>query len=133
MVEEAALQLAEEECLKDEDARFRRQVRGAERRAEYDQEYIKRFALRIRKLFPSCPAGREQIIAEHACQKHSGRAGCTAGAKTLEEKSITLAVIAHIRHFETNYDQFLSDGIDRFEARKTIEAKIQSVLTAWRS
>ena len=49
--------------------RARRQMRESERRAELDQEYIQRFAAWIRELYPACPAGREQAIAEHACQK----------------------------------------------------------------
>ena len=63
------LQRAEQECLADADARARRQMRESERRAELDQEYIQRFAAWIRELYPACPAGREQAIAEHACQK----------------------------------------------------------------
>jgi len=55
-------------------------------------------------------AGREQVIAEHACQKYSGRAGRSANAKALDEKAITLAVIAHIRHAETDYDNLLAQG-----------------------
>ena len=133
MVEEAALQQAEQECLKDEDVRTRRKELDAERRAEYDQDFIQSFALRVRGLYPSCPYGRDQVIAEHACQKYSCQVGRSASAKTLEEKSITLAVIAHIRHSETNYDAVLAGGMDRYEAMKTIEAKIQLVLTGWLS
>jgi hypothetical protein len=70
-VEESALQRAEQECLADEDLRARRREREAEGRAELDGEYIQRFAARVRELFPRCPAGREQVITEHACQKYS--------------------------------------------------------------
>jgi hypothetical protein len=107
LVEDAALQHAEQECLADEVVRLRRREREAERRAELDQVYVMRFADRVRELFPSCPAGREQVIAEHACQKYSGRVGRSAGAKSLDEEFGRLAVIAHIRHAETNYDEFL--------------------------
>jgi hypothetical protein len=64
LVEEAALQKAEQECLEDAEVRARRREREAERRAELDQEYIARFAERILELFPHCPAGREQDIAQ---------------------------------------------------------------------
>jgi hypothetical protein len=60
--------------------------------------HIQHFVARLRELFLSCPIGREQVIAEHACQKYSGRVGRTADAKALDEKTIRLAVIAHIRH-----------------------------------
>ncbi len=59
LVEESALQRAEQECLADADVCAHRQKRDAERRAELDQEYIQRFAARVRELYPACPAGRE--------------------------------------------------------------------------
>lgn len=83
LVEEPALQRAEQECLNDAEARERRRQREAERRVELDQEYVSRFAERVRQLFPHCPAGREQEIAEHACQKYSGRVGRTAKTNSI--------------------------------------------------
>jgi hypothetical protein len=83
-------------------------------------------------LFPNCPAGREQIIAEHACQKYSGRVGRSAGAKSLDEKSILLAVVAHIRHAETNYDELLSMGRERWEARHEVAGEIDRILARWK-
>ena len=56
-------------------------------------------------------------FAEYACQKYSGRVGRSTGAKRLDEDSIRLAVIAHVRHSETNYDKSLSEGMDRRLAR----------------
>jgi len=131
LVEESALQRAEQECLDDADVRARRSEREAERRAEIDHEYVSHFAGRVRELFPNCPAGREQVIAEHACQKYSGRVGRSAEAKNLDEKSILLAVIAHIRHAETNYDELLAHGRDRSSARERVEAEIDKVLDRW--
>jgi hypothetical protein len=132
LVEESALQRAEQECLDDADVRARQSERAAERRVEIDQEYISSFAKRVRELFPNCPAGREQIIAEHACQKYSGRVGRSAQAKKLDEKSILLAVIAHIRHAETNYDELLSQGLDRLLARNEVKEEIDKALAGWR-
>lgn len=132
LVEESALQRAEQECLADEDLRARRREREAERRAELDGEYIQQFAARVRELFPHCPAGREQVIAEHACQKYSGRVGRSASAKSLDEEVIRLAVIAHIRHAETNYDELLSRGLDRPLARDEIADEIDEVLSRWK-
>jgi hypothetical protein len=132
LVEETALQRAEQECLSDADARALRQAREAERRAELDQEYILHFAARVRELYPACPLGREQEIAQHACQKYSGRVGRSASAKKLDEKAIHLAVIAHIRHAETNYDELLAQGWERFEARDEVEDQIKKVLSTWK-
>ncbi len=131
LVDEAALQRAEQECLADADVRARRQERESERRAELDQEYIQRFAVRVRELYPVCPAGRERVIAEHACQKYSGRVGRSANAKALDEKAITLAVIAHIRHAETNYHHLLAEGCDRFLAREQVNGKVGEILALW--
>lgn len=133
LVEEAALQRAEQECLADEDVRARRREREAERRAELDQEYVTRFAARVRELFPNCPAGREQVIAEHACRKYSGRVGRSAASKTLDEKSILMAVIAHIRHVETNYDELLSQGMERWEARDEVQRRVDEVSARWKT
>ena len=81
LMEAAALEKAEEECLADAEIRTRRQERAAGRRAELDQEYLNRFAARVTEVFPGCPAGREREIAAHACQKYSGRVGRSAAAK----------------------------------------------------
>jgi hypothetical protein len=132
LVEELALQRAEQECLADGEIRARRREREAERRAELDQEYVVRFAKRIRELFPHCPVGREQVIAEHACQKYSGRVGRSAGAKRLDEEFTRLAVIAHVRHSETNYDELLSRGMDRWLAREAVADEIDKILNDWK-
>jgi hypothetical protein len=132
LVEEPALQRAEQECLDDANMRARRSERAAERRVELDQKYMSRFAERVRQLFPNCPAGREQVIAEHACQKYSGRVGRSASAKSLDEKPILLAVIAHIRHIETSYDEFLAQGMDRSLARAEVKDVVDKVLENWK-
>jgi hypothetical protein len=133
LVEEAALAQAEQECLADEEVRARQRERAAERRAELDHEYVERFAARVRELFPSCPAGREVEIAEHACLKYSGRVGRSAAAKRLEEDTVRIAVVAHIRHAETNYDQLLGRGIERHEARAMVADAVDQVLARWRA
>lgn len=131
LVEETALQRAEQECLEDAEIRARRRVREAERRAELDQEYVTSFADRVRELFPRCPVGRERVIAEHACRKYSGRVGRSTGAKRLDQEFIRLAVIAHIRHTETVYDTLLSQGIDRWLAREDVADEIDKMLDQW--
>jgi len=131
LVEEAALEKAEKECLADEEVRTLRRQREAERRAELDRQYVGRFANRVQELFPLCPHGREVVIAEHACLKYSGRIGRTATAKSLEENAIRLAVIAHIRHTETPYDRLLAKGIDRQEARARVKEKVDKILSKW--
>jgi hypothetical protein len=131
LVEEAALEQAERECAGDEESRAAARAREAERRAELDQQYIERFAQRIRELYPRTPAGRETAIARHACQKYTGRVGRSSAAKELDAQAVRLAVIAHIRHAETDYDTMLSKGIDRHEARAGVREDVESVLQCW--
>jgi hypothetical protein len=131
LVEEAAVAQAERECLEDAEARARQRGRAAARRAELDEAYVERFAVRVRELFPSCPAGREVEIAEHACLKYSGRVGRSAAAKRLEEDAVRIAVIAHVRHAETNYDELLGGGIERHEARAMVADTVDRVLAQW--
>ena len=70
-------------------------------------------------------------IAEHACLKYSGRVGRSAAAKSLDENAIRLAVVAHIRHVETDYDTLLASGYDRHEARSAVETAVNRVLSQW--
>jgi hypothetical protein len=132
LVEEDALAQAEAECLADSEVRQRRNERARERRAELDEEFVREFAKRIRAIFPHCPEGREQIIAEHACLKYSGRVGRSAAAKTYEEEMVRLAVLAHVRHRETNYDSLLAKGWSRGEARSHVRDRVETVLKDWR-
>ena len=133
LVEDQALAQAEQECLADSEARERRREREAARREELDREYVERFAARVRELYPHCPPGREVVIAEHACLKYSDRVGRSAAAKKLDETAIRLAVIAHIRHTETQYDTLLAKGYDRHGARAQVVGTIDQVLARWRA
>lgn len=132
LVEEDALAQAEAECLADSEVRERRNERARERRAELDEAYVQEFAKRVREYFPNCPEGREQLIAEHACLKYSGRVGRSARAKSFEDEMVRLAVVAHVRHRETNYDSLLAKGLFRDEARAEVRERVEAVLEKWR-
>ena len=131
LVEEPALKQAETECLADEEARTQRRIREADRRAELDLTYIQRFAERVNQLYPKCPSKTAKAIAEHACAKYSGRVGRSAAAKTFDEEAVHLAVIAHVRHMETTYDELLMNGWDRIAARFSVEDTVRTVLAKW--
>lgn len=131
LVEENALDKAEAECLADAEARERRSHRQRERQAELDRDYVEEFAKRVRELFPGCPAEREVQIAEHACRKYSGRIGRSAAAKSFDEAAVLLAVAAHVRHRETNYDDLLAEEWDRVDARAQVRYQVDEILRSW--
>ncbi len=131
LVENEAVERAERECEADADRREARRARSETRRAELDQEYVSRFAERVREAYPGCPVGRERSIAEHACRKYSGRVGRSAAAKNLAPEAIRLAVLAHLRHTETDYDDLLGQGADQAEARARVRAEVARIADAW--
>ena len=133
LVEAQALEQAEKDCLEDCEARERRRAREAIRREHLDRGYLNRFAMRVCELFPGCPAGRDAIIAEHACLKFSGRIGRSAWSGRFDEEAVRLAVVAHIRHVETPYDELLMMGHDRGEARNIVTDKVDRILEQWES
>jgi hypothetical protein len=132
LVEEAALERAEQECLADAAARERARERAAERREELDERYVREFAEKLGDSFPGCPAPERIAIAEHACRKYSGRIGRSAAAKQFDEEALELAARAHIRHLHTSYDELLAEGLDRGDARAAVRAKVDDTLSRWR-
>jgi hypothetical protein len=91
-----------------------------------------RMAEEIRRLFPRCPAYRAEAIAGHTGLRGSGRVGRSAAGRAVDEDAMTRAVIASIRHEDTEYDRLLMAGVPRSEARERIRTDIDRVLAAWR-
>jgi hypothetical protein len=133
LVEEAALEQAEAECLADEQARARRRARDAGRRGEEDRELQAGMTAKIAELFPSCPAERAEEIARHAAARGSGRVGRSAAGRALEEHALELAVVASVRHRDTPYDDLLMSGVDRSEARDQVRNQVARITNAWRA
>jgi hypothetical protein len=131
LVEHAALASAELACIADAPARAAQAQARAEAAQVADRHYVEQFAEEIRRRYPACPAGRERPIAEHACRKYSDRIGRTSAAKSLDGKAIDLAVLAHIRHAETDYDRLLTQGMDRHEARSRVAGSVEAVARRW--
>jgi hypothetical protein len=131
LVEEAALEQAEQQCLADEDARTRRRERDRERRAAADVELQAAMVKEIRRLFPRCPVGRTEAIARHTSLRGSGRVGRSAAGRSLDDEALTLAVVASVRHEETDYDSLLMSGVSRSEARDLIRPAVDRILTSW--
>ena len=131
LVEDAALDQAEQQCLADEDARMRRRERERERRAAADVELQAAMIKQIERLFPRCPAGRAEAIARHTSLRGSGRVGRSEAGRSLEGEALTLAVVASVRHEDTDYDSLLMSGVSRAEARDLIRPAVDRILASW--
>jgi hypothetical protein len=131
LVEEPALEQAEQQCLADEQARMRRRDRDRERRAAGDVDLAASMASEIERLFPRCPAERAEDIARHTSLRGSGRVGRSAAGRSLDEEAITLAVVASVRHEDTEYDSLLMSGVSHEDARDRIRPAVDRVLAVW--
>ena len=131
LVEQAAIDRAREESAADAAVREEKNKKAAAKREIEDKQYLAAFTAELKRLFPACPANEAAEIAQHACEKYSGRVGRSAAAKELDPEKIRLAVIAHIRHVHTGYDRFFDIDVAKRDARSMVQAKIQSVLAKW--
>ncbi|MPZ53220.1 MAG: DUF2293 domain-containing protein [Acidimicrobiia bacterium] len=132
LVEEAALEEAEAQCLADDEVRARRRERDAARREIEDDQLRDAIANEILLLFPGCPKDRAEAIARHTATRGSGRVGRTADARALEARPIELAVGASVRHRDTDYDTLVMSGMDRHEARAQVGSDVTHILEEWR-
>ena len=133
VAESDAIERAEQECLADADARERRRIRAAVRRDEHDTEFIDELTAAIRAEFPACPPERALRIARHAGERSSGRIGRTAAGRALDPAAVRLAVVASIRHEDTDYDELLMGGVARFDARDIVRPAIDDILERWQA
>lgn len=132
LVEETALEKAEQECVQDADERAAARARAAVQRIELDRELVAQMIKLIAELFPGCPATEIAAIAEHTAVRGSGRVGRSEAGRNLDEKALTLAVGAAVRHNHTPYEELLASGVDRADARQQIAGKVDEVLAKWR-
>jgi hypothetical protein len=131
LVEARAMRRARAESAADAETRVERRRTAANRREKEDQAFIAAFAEAIVQHYPRCPEVDAHGIAAHACRKYSGRVGRSAAAKRLEPAIIRLAVMAHIRHGYTEYDQLLTKYCDRDLARTEVRKKVKEILDKW--
>ncbi|OAA67241.1 hypothetical protein SPI_01817 [Niveomyces insectorum RCEF 264] len=88
----------------------------------------------IRDLFPRIPNTDRQLIIEHSFKKGASKKGeplvGLARGITLSRR-VQLAVLAHIRHTHTRYDQLLRET-SYANARKAVESLCLDILVKWR-
>jgi hypothetical protein len=131
LVESEALIRAEKECEDDAADRKISREHAVIVRERADKEYIAQFLKQILMQYPGCPTQEAEAIADHACQKYSGRIGRSSAAKAFDANAIELAVKAHVRHKHTCYDQLLMKGWERTESRSAIAEKLDQVMREW--
>jgi hypothetical protein len=131
LVTSAAIEQAETECLADAEARERRRQRAAQYREPEESTYLADTTAAIRAQYPGCPQDEAEEIAKWTCRKYSGRVGRSAAAKQFDPQALKLAVVAHIRHVHTRYDQLLMQFGDRELARQSVHSEIDRILRGW--
>jgi hypothetical protein len=131
LVTPAAIERAELECLSDTDKRAVQRQRGAIRRAADDVQLVDAMIEQIRAQFPSCPQSEIAQIAAHTARRGSGCVGRSAAGRQLDQGALRLAVIAHIRHTHTPYDDLLMTGCPRRLARQKIAPQIDRQIAKW--
>lgn len=77
----------------------------------------------IKKKHPGCPDFAISFFAEEVSRKTWGNAslGMAVG--------ITMQTV--LRHLMTDYDQLLLCGVDRKEARRRVQPRINAMITQW--
>ncbi len=131
LVTEEALAKAEEECIADAPERAAVRSRATLARQEEDREFVSALSQAILQRYPGCPADEARRIAEHTGLRSSGRVGRSAAGRALDASAVDLAVIAHIRHERTNYDELLMRGTERLNARAMVREPIDRVRVEW--
>jgi hypothetical protein len=132
LVETAALDKAQHECLQDVDDRAAARVRAAGVRREQDRVLVQQMITHIGTLFPGCSPAERAAIAEHTAVRGSDRVGRTEAGRALDPDALTAAVVAAIRHRHTKYDGLLLKGMDRSAARQQVAGSVDGILASWR-
>lgn len=61
----------------------------------------------------------------------SGRVGRSSAAKAFDAKAVRLAVVAHVRHAETDYDILLIQRQGRERARGEVAQNVDEIVDRW--
>lgn len=78
----------------------------------------------IRKKHPGCPDFAVAWFAAEIASK--SWKGATLG------KAVGITMQTHLRHYHTDYDTLLLTGIDREEARRRVQPRVNAMINSWR-
>jgi hypothetical protein len=59
--------------------------------------------------------------------------GRSAAARALDPDALTRAVVASVRHADTDYDALLMSGVPREDARDRVRSTVERILAGWRA
>lgn len=84
---------------------------------------IKAIKAHIRRCHPRCP----DFAVEFFVAEVAGRAWrqCTIGT------AVGISMQNYLRHNMTDYDQLLLEGVDRAEAKRRVEPKVNRMIALW--
>ncbi len=133
LVTSDAIEQAEASMDLDADQRERQRLRAAIARDRQDEKLVIAMIDEIKRQFPSCPDESAERIAQHTALRGSGRVGRSAAGRDVDPQAIRLAVIAHIRHEHTDYDDQLMKGVPRSEARRRIQFDVDDKRSQWQA
>jgi len=79
----------------------------------------------LRRLVPMIPFNEAEEVKQLAGQRHMRALPVSV--------AVWLALVAHIRHVHTDYDQLMDEGYDRDAARHFVMDDINDVLQRWQA
>jgi len=112
-----------------DEARPSEERKQATRAAKQAKETLAMETL-IRDIFPGMPLEEARQCAAHASEIGSGRVGRSSRAGG-EIKRAQKAVVAHVRHQHTDYDQLLAEGTEREAGRTKVFDAVRYKVEAW--
>ena len=77
--------------------------------------------------------GRTLATVERVASEITAGGGQAQAAQVdaLDEQAVTLAVVASVRHHDTDYDELLMAGVPRAVAREQVRPAVDRVLATW--
>lgn len=97
--------------------------------AERDNAEQAKIAAEMNELFPQMPENDRERVLKYGFQKYSGRVGRSTTLPLYEK--VIRAVVAHIRHNHTLYENLLLIGSGRSAARRETYDSIHQTMRNW--
>lgn len=120
LTEQRAVELAARQCLEDDDL--------TPRRLRVDDALRREIADHIRAQFPGCPPLRAEAIAFYAAVR---RRACRNRDSAADPDFVRAAVTNSVRRIDTDYDRLLLTGLERADAERAVQNRVDDTLRTW--